>query len=81
MKLLFADLCRLELEQIRLASGQVRRPGRTDSDGIVKDRLGSEPGVALSDVSIDPARKVAPAPRAHGSARAQSRDVANAPGV
>lgn len=37
-----------------------------DSDGLVKDQLGPEPDFALGDLSIDPARKVAPAPRAYG---------------
>lgn len=37
-----------------------------DSDGLVKDRLSSEPGVALGEVTLDPARKVATAPRAYG---------------
>jgi N-carbamoylputrescine amidase len=37
-----------------------------DSDGLVKDQLGSESGIALGEVSIDSARKAATAPTAYG---------------
>lgn len=37
-----------------------------DSDGLVKDQLGSEPGVAFGEVTLDPARKAIAAPRAYG---------------
>lgn len=37
-----------------------------DSDGKLKDQLGSEPGIALGEVTLDPARKAGTAPRAYG---------------
>lgn len=37
-----------------------------DSDGCVKSQLGGAQGIAVAEVAVDPARKVAAAPRRHG---------------
>lgn len=37
-----------------------------DSDGTVKSQLGSEQGIAIADVTIDPSRKVVAPPRRYG---------------
>lgn len=48
---------------------RTRFPGLStvaDSDGSVKTQLGSEPGIALAQVQLDPGRKAAAVPQAHG---------------
>lgn len=37
-----------------------------DADGSLACQLGSEPGIAVAEVTLDPARKLQAAPRAHG---------------
>jgi N-carbamoylputrescine amidase len=37
-----------------------------DSDGTVKSQLGAEQGIAVAEVTLDPARKVASPPQGHG---------------
>ena len=52
-----------------LPAQDTRFPGLStivDSDGIVKSQLGGEQGIAIADVVLDPARKVAATPQRHG---------------
>jgi N-carbamoylputrescine amidase len=48
---------------------RTRFPGLStvvDSDGAVKSQLADAPGIAMAEVTLDPARKVAAAPAPHG---------------
>lgn len=52
-----------------LPAQDTRFPGLStiaDSDGVVKSQLGGEQGIAVADVVLDPARKVAATPQRHG---------------